>query len=294
MAVESTPERSFSLLFRSSRAADAMTGCGPMSPRCGRRHHRTQGGFDRALWIGQEVGDPGQRLVRLGIEDVEDGADEERMAGLFPMIAPFERSFRIDQDVGDILDVADLPFAATDFQQGIVGRRLAVGRIEQQHPAISGAEARGERPVLALDVVDDATARPGQQRRDDETHALAGTCRRKAKHVLRTIVTKIAALEAAEHHTVRSQKACRVDLAAHGPPGGAIGRRGLRLSSSPHRHAEGHDDRHDAAGRSDAGAFDEDRRRIGVDRRTTTRRRREEHRQACPAPSSNHGGPSCG
>ncbi len=28
MAVERTPERSFSLLFRSSRAADATTGCG--------------------------------------------------------------------------------------------------------------------------------------------------------------------------------------------------------------------------------------------------------------------------
>ena len=34
MAVESTPERSFSLLLRSSRAADAITGCGPALPRC--------------------------------------------------------------------------------------------------------------------------------------------------------------------------------------------------------------------------------------------------------------------
>ncbi len=34
MAVESTPERSFSLLFRSSRAADATTGWG-RSPRWG-------------------------------------------------------------------------------------------------------------------------------------------------------------------------------------------------------------------------------------------------------------------
>ena len=35
MAVDSTPERSFSLLFRSSRAALATTGCTPLSPRCG-------------------------------------------------------------------------------------------------------------------------------------------------------------------------------------------------------------------------------------------------------------------
>src|SRR3546814_6497223 len=34
MAVDSTPERSLSLLLRTSRAADATTGCGP-SPRCG-------------------------------------------------------------------------------------------------------------------------------------------------------------------------------------------------------------------------------------------------------------------
>ncbi len=35
MAVESTPERSFSLLFRSSRAAEAITGWAPAAPRCG-------------------------------------------------------------------------------------------------------------------------------------------------------------------------------------------------------------------------------------------------------------------
>ena len=35
MAVDSTPDRSLSDLFSSSRAALAMTGCGPDSPRCG-------------------------------------------------------------------------------------------------------------------------------------------------------------------------------------------------------------------------------------------------------------------
>ena len=35
MAVDSTPERSFSLLFRSSLAALATTGCAPLLPRCG-------------------------------------------------------------------------------------------------------------------------------------------------------------------------------------------------------------------------------------------------------------------
>ena len=35
MAVDSTPERSFSLLLSSSRAALATTGCTPACPRCG-------------------------------------------------------------------------------------------------------------------------------------------------------------------------------------------------------------------------------------------------------------------
>ena len=35
MAVDSTPDRSFSLLLSSSRADEAITGCTPASPRCG-------------------------------------------------------------------------------------------------------------------------------------------------------------------------------------------------------------------------------------------------------------------
>jgi hypothetical protein len=42
---------------------------------------------------------------------MQDGADKERVAGLLPMIPPLQRAFRIDQDVGDVLDVADFPFA---------------------------------------------------------------------------------------------------------------------------------------------------------------------------------------
>ena len=53
-------------------------------------------------------------------------------------------------------------FAAADLEQRIVGRRLRVGRIEQEHAAVLGAEAGGELPVLALDVMDDRRARPGQ------------------------------------------------------------------------------------------------------------------------------------
>ena len=76
--------------------------------------------FDRTLRIGQEIGDAGERLVRLGIEDMQDRANEEAVAGLLPMIAAVERSFRIDQDVGDVLDVAHFLVAAPHLQQRIV------------------------------------------------------------------------------------------------------------------------------------------------------------------------------
>ena len=86
--------------------------------RC--RHHGAQRRLDRALRIGQEVGDAGKRLVRFGIEDMQDRADEETVAGLLPMIAAVERPFRIDQDVGDVLDVAHFLVAAPYLQQRIV------------------------------------------------------------------------------------------------------------------------------------------------------------------------------
>ena len=70
--------------------------------------------------IGEEAGDARERLLFLGVENVKDDADQERVAGLFPVIAPLERAFRIDQDVGDVLDVADFVEALADFKQRIV------------------------------------------------------------------------------------------------------------------------------------------------------------------------------
>ena len=74
-----------------------------------------------SLRIGQEIGDARERLVWLGIEDMQDRADEEAVAGLLPVIAAIERPFRINQDVGDVLDVAHLLVAAPHLQQRIVG-----------------------------------------------------------------------------------------------------------------------------------------------------------------------------
>ena len=82
-----------------------------VGPKVGGCHHRAQRRLDRPSRVGQEVGDAGERLVGFGIEDVQDRADKERVAGLLPVVASFQRAFGIDQDVGDILNVTDLAVA---------------------------------------------------------------------------------------------------------------------------------------------------------------------------------------
>ena len=86
------------------------------------------------------------------------------MAGLLPVVPAFERAFWIDEDVGDILDVANFPLALPRFQQGIVGSGGPIGRIQQKHPAVPGTKPCGQRPVLALDVVDNSRTWPGEER----------------------------------------------------------------------------------------------------------------------------------
>jgi hypothetical protein len=84
-----------------------------------RRHHGAQRRFDRPAWIRRKIGDARERLVGLGVEDVEDCPDQKRMARLLPVVAPLECALRIDQDVRDVLNVADLPFATPDLEQGL-------------------------------------------------------------------------------------------------------------------------------------------------------------------------------
>ena len=85
------------------------------------------------------------------------------------------------------------------------------------------AKARRQIPVLAFDIVDDATARPGEQRRDDETNAFAGTGRRKAENMLGTIVPQIPVLVRTDHHSVLFQEACLADFLVGRPASGTIG-----------------------------------------------------------------------
>jgi hypothetical protein len=104
------------------------------------------------------------------------------------MVPPLQRPFRIDQNVRDVLDIAHLGVSAPDLEQRVVSRRFGVGRIEEEDAGEACAPTRGQLPVLALDVVDDRGPRPGEQRGDNETHALAGPGGREAEHVLRSVV----------------------------------------------------------------------------------------------------------
>src|SRR3546814_4691291 len=48
-------------------------------------HHPAQRRNERALRIGQKGRDARECLILFGVEDMEDGADEKRMTGLFPV-----------------------------------------------------------------------------------------------------------------------------------------------------------------------------------------------------------------
>ena len=124
-------------------------------------HHPPERRYEAPLRIGEEGCYARERLLLLGIEDMENRADKERMTGLLPMVAPLKRAFGIDKDIGDVLDVPDFISAATDLKQRIVARRARIGRIEKQAMREARTPARSQLPVLTLDVMDDGRARPG-------------------------------------------------------------------------------------------------------------------------------------
>jgi len=169
-----------------------------------RRHHGPQRGLDRPPGVGEKARDASERLVRLGVEDVQDGPDQERVTGLLPMVPPLQRAFGIDQDVSHVLDVADLGISLPDLEQRVVGSAQGIGRIKQEDAAEARATARSQLPVFALDVVNDCRARPREQGRDDKADALARSRRGKAEHMLGPCVAQIFAFKPAEHDAIAS------------------------------------------------------------------------------------------
>lgn len=95
-------------------------GMRPLGAEMFRRHHRAKRRLDGAFGIGEEIGDARERLVKLSVEDMQDRADEKRVAGLFPMIAPLQRALGIDENAGDILHVAHFGGTATGASERTV------------------------------------------------------------------------------------------------------------------------------------------------------------------------------
>src|SRR3546814_14436165 len=124
------------------------------------RYHLPQRRDERSLRSGQEGCDTRARLLFLRIEDMKYCADQERVGRFFPVVATLQSSFGVDQNIGDILNVANLVRAAPNLQQRIISGRSDVGRIEKQRVREARAPAGGEVPVLALAGMDDRRSGP--------------------------------------------------------------------------------------------------------------------------------------
>jgi hypothetical protein len=48
---------------------------------------------------------------------MQDRADQQSERSLFPVVAPLQHAFGIDQDISDVLHLAHFMRAAPDFQQ---------------------------------------------------------------------------------------------------------------------------------------------------------------------------------
>ena len=127
-----------------------------------RGHHDPEGLFKRAVRIGQKARNLRECLFLFGVENMQDGADQKGVAGLFPVGAPLQGAFRIDQNVRDVLDVANLVRAFANLQKRIVFGAAGVGGVEQKTMREFRAPPRCELPVLTLDVVDDGALSPTQ------------------------------------------------------------------------------------------------------------------------------------
>lgn len=92
---------------------------------------------------------------------MEYGTNQEGVAGLLPVVRLLQATLLVDQDVGDVLDVAHLPLAAADLEQRVIGRRFCIGRIEEKDATALATEASGELSVLVLDERSPSPARSG-------------------------------------------------------------------------------------------------------------------------------------
>ncbi|MCY1495380.1 hypothetical protein D9M68_292810 [compost metagenome] len=228
-------------------------------------HHPVQGQFEGAGRVREEVGDATQGLVLAGIEHMQDGADQQCMAGLFPVIAPLQRALRVDQDVGDVLHVSNFVGAATYLQQRVVGRRSRVGGVEQQAMGEARTPASGQVPVLTLDVMDDRGGRPGEEGGDYQADTFARARRCEGQHMLRTFMAQVLPLEQAKEYPRRLGQPGAAHLIRLGPACRPVGRNLPSLARPPEGHADSHRQGQQAAAGGDAATDVENVRRIGIE-----------------------------
>jgi hypothetical protein len=291
MAVDSTPERSLSDLLSSSRAALAMTGCGPA-----RR--------DAASSSSRQASTRSGASDRTGRRRRRPASCPSRHRGRAGSRRPAANGWSFPNGCACRASLRDRPGCRRCSGRRGLPIRRGGPRAADCRPTISrwsdrtaargraGAKAGGQLPVLALDVVDDGRARPGQQRGHDQADALAGSGRREAQHMLRPVMAQIVAVVAAEHHAIGTEQPGRLHLLRLGPARRAVGLDVLGFARPPDRHADGDGDGDEAARRRDEGALDEDRRRIGV---VEIPPPEEGGRIVDGQPnSSNQGVPSCG
>ena len=93
--------------------------------------HAVQCCFDPARRVRQKCSNACECLVFFCVKDMQDSADKKCVARLFPVVTPFKAAFGIDQDVCDILHIADFAFATPDLQKRIECGRSGIGRVEQ-------------------------------------------------------------------------------------------------------------------------------------------------------------------
>jgi hypothetical protein len=181
------------------------------------------------------------------------------------VIATLERALRINQYVGDVLDVAYLVGPAANLKQRIVARRAGIGRIEEQAVREALAPAGGQLPVLALDVVDDGGPRPAEQRRYDEAHALAAPGRGERHDVLGAVMAEISGAGAAEKDARFVEQARATNVGDRRPAGRSICCDILALARAPKRTEHSRAAPQEAASRGDRTSRVEDLRRIRIE-----------------------------
>ena len=64
---------------------------------------------------------------------MQDGAGQQGVCRLVPVVAPLAHPFRIDQDVGDVLDIAHLVRTLAHLKEWVEARRPGAGGIESRH-----------------------------------------------------------------------------------------------------------------------------------------------------------------